>query len=74
MTPEQLARAAEPFYTTKPDNHGNGLGLSMVYGFSKQLGGDLEIESELGVGTEVRIVLPRAEAQTDHQIDHAGVA
>ena len=74
MTPEQLARAAEPFYTTKRDNHGNGLGLSMVYGFSKQLGGDLEIESKLDVGTEVRIVLPRAEAAEAADVEQAGVA
>ena len=50
----------EPFYTTKDEAHGSGLGLSMVYGFSKQLGGDLEIDSEIGVGTEVRIILPLA--------------
>ena len=62
MTKEQASRAVEPFYTTKDDMQGNGLGLSMVYGFSKQLGGDLEIDSEIGVGTRVRIVLPLADA------------
>ena len=60
MSEEQIKRAVEPFYTTKDEAHGSGLGLSMVYGFSKQLGGDLEIDSEIGVGTEVRIILPLA--------------
>ena len=60
MNAEQKLRAVEPFYTTKQDRHGSGLGLSMVYGFSKQLGGDLEIDSELGRGTTVRVVLPIA--------------
>lgn len=60
MSDEQIDRAVEPFYTTKQDAHGNGLGLSMVYGFSKQIGGDLEIESEPGVGTTVRLILPLA--------------
>lgn len=60
MTTEQVSRAVEPFYTTKTESHGNGLGLSMVYGFSKQIGGDLEIESEPDVGTQIRIVLPLA--------------
>ena len=61
MTPEQIERAVEPFYTTKPEQ-GNGLGLSMVYGFSKQLGGDLEIDSVLGQGTTISVVLPLAQA------------
>jgi signal transduction histidine kinase len=60
MSTEEVARAVEPFYTTKSELQGNGLGLSMVYGFSRQLGGDLEIDSQPGVGTEVRIVLPLA--------------
>ena len=61
MTSEQIEHAVEPFFTTKPEQ-GNGLGLSMVYGFSKQLGGDLEIKSEVGQGTRVAIVLPLASA------------
>lgn len=67
MTAEQLEHAVEPFYTTKNDNQGNGLGLSMVYGFSKQSGGDLEIESVPGKGTTVRLVLPlkQVERETD---------
>lgn len=60
MTPEQIDRAVEPFYTTKQEAHGTGLGLSMVYGFSKQIGGDLEIESVPDVGTTMRLILPLA--------------
>ena len=59
MTAEQLEHAIEPFYTTKQDNQGNGLGLSMVYGFSKQSGGDLVIESQPDRGTIVRLLIPR---------------
>lgn len=58
MNEEQIQRAVEPFYTTKRESQGNGLGLSMVYGFSKQVGGDLEIHSSPGEGTEVSILLP----------------
>lgn len=60
MTPDQVERAAEPFYTTKSETQGNGLGLSMVYGFTKQIGGDIEIESEVDVGTAIRMVIPLA--------------
>jgi signal transduction histidine kinase/ActR/RegA family two-component response regulator len=60
MTPEVLARAFEPFYTTKDVGKGSGLGLSMVYGFAKQSGGDVHIESAPGLGTCVTIYLPRS--------------
>jgi PAS domain S-box-containing protein len=60
MQPEVLARAVDPFFTTKPPGQGTGLGLSMIYGFAKQSGGQLRIESELGRGTTVRLYLPRA--------------
>ena len=60
MAPEVKARAIEPFFTTKPAGVGSGLGLSMVYGFAKQTGGDLRIYSELGQGTTVIIYLPEA--------------
>jgi len=61
MSPEILARAAEPFFTTKPAGRGTGLGLSMVYGFVKQSGGHMTIDSEVGRGTTVRLYLPRAD-------------
>jgi len=62
MAPETLARAMEPFFTTKEAGRGSGLGLSMVYGFAKQSGGDLRIDSALGYGTRVELFLPAARA------------
>jgi signal transduction histidine kinase/ActR/RegA family two-component response regulator len=59
MSPDVLARAFDPFYTTKSTGKGTGLGLSQVYGFVKQSGGHVKLESELGKGTTVRIYLPR---------------
>ncbi len=60
MPKETLQRAFEPFFTTKDVGEGSGLGLSMVYGFARQSGGTVTIESELGKGTTVRILLPAA--------------
>jgi PAS domain S-box-containing protein len=60
MAPETVARAVEPFFTTKDVGSGSGLGLSMVYGFVKQSGGGMAIESAPGEGTRVTLFLPRA--------------
>ncbi|NVZ38194.1 response regulator [Pseudomonas sp. 21615526] len=59
MSPTILARAFEPFFTTKPNGHGTGLGLSMVFGFVRQSGGHVEVESVEGSGTVVQMYFPR---------------
>ncbi len=61
MTPDVLAHAFDPFYTTKGVGEGSGLGLSMVFGFTKQSGGHIEIESKIGTGTTVRVYLPEVD-------------
>ena len=60
MAPDVLARALDPFFTTKEAGKGSGLGLSMVYGFVKQSGGHMAIDSQLGYGTRVELYLPAA--------------
>jgi two-component system NtrC family sensor kinase len=60
MRPEVLARAFEPYFTTKEVGLGSGLGLSQVYGFAKQSGGGAAIESTVGRGTSITLFLPRA--------------
>src|SRR5262249_11573915 len=59
MSTEVLARAFEPFFTSKGPGKGTGLGLSMVYGFARQSGGLASIRSEVGRGTVVTLLLPR---------------
>src|SRR5690606_9805493 len=63
MPPELQAKVFDPFFTTKEPGKGSGLGLSMVYGFVKQSGGQVRLYSEVGVGTVFRLVLPRSAAQ-----------
>ena len=58
MTPETKRRASEPFYSARPNGDGTGLGLSMVYGFVAQSGGSMQIESELGAGTQIILRFP----------------
>jgi PAS domain S-box-containing protein len=58
MSAEVLARAVEPFFTTKPVGHGTGLGLSQLYGFARQSGGFLTLDSREGQGTRVTLHLP----------------
>jgi CheY-like chemotaxis protein len=57
-----VERVTEPFFTTKEPGQGTGLGLSMIYGLTKQSGGHLNISSEVGVGTTVSLFFPRVEA------------
>ena len=64
MPPDVVARAFDPFFTTKPLGQGTGLGLSMIYGFAKQSGGQVRIHSQLGAGTTVALYLPRHDGET----------
>jgi PAS domain S-box-containing protein len=71
MSPEVIARAFDPFFTTKPTGRGTGLGLSMIYGFAKQSGGQVQIRSEIGRGTTMRIYLPRFTGPAEHRKEQA---
>ena len=64
MTADVLERAFDPFFSTKPQGQGTGLGLSMVYGFARQSGGQLRIHSSPGKGTTVKLYLPVAPSDT----------
>jgi PAS domain S-box-containing protein len=64
IAPDILGKIFDPFFTTKPVGKGTGLGLSQVHGFAHQAGGTVMVESELGQGTKVTILLPRQQADT----------
>ena len=75
MTPDIIARAFDPFFTTKPLGQGTGLGLSMIYGFVRQSGGQVRIASGPGEGTTMCLELPRhhgAMQEADGLADLAG--
>ena len=74
MTAELMEHVFEPFFTTKPPGQGTGLGLSQVYGFVRQSGGTVRLESKPGRGTTVRLLLPKADGSpVDHRDNPAGV-
>jgi nitrogen-specific signal transduction histidine kinase/ActR/RegA family two-component response regulator len=75
MAPEILQHAFEPFFTTKPQGKGTGLGLAQLYGFARQSGGCVRLDSEEGCGTSVTLYLPAtaAEAQTARSVPAEGL-
>jgi len=74
MTPEVARRAFDPFFTTKPIGMGTGLGLSMIYGFVQQSGGQARIYSEVGQGATVCLYLPRHHGETASEDAEAELA
>jgi putative addiction module CopG family antidote len=68
MPPEIIDKVFEPFFSTKAEGKGSGLGLSMVYGFVKQSGGHVKIYSEIGHGTTIKLYLPRAVESEDVEV------
>ncbi|WP_200646782.1 ATP-binding protein, partial [Methylobacterium ajmalii] len=74
MTPEVIARVFEPFFTTKPIGEGTGLGLSMIYGFAQQSGGQVRIASAPGEGTTVSLYLPRHDGPAPADAEATAIA
>lgn len=74
MPPDVLSKVFEPFFTTKDVGKGSGLGLSMVYGFIKQSGGAITIDSEVGRGTVVNLYLPRSDQKVEAGANYPGAA
>jgi PAS domain S-box-containing protein len=69
MAPELLEKVFQPFFTTKAAGKGSGLGLSMVYGFIKQSGGHIQVYSEVGHGTSIKMYIPRRMRPGEVEID-----
>ncbi|HYI38873.1 MAG TPA: ATP-binding protein [Allosphingosinicella sp.] len=65
MPPEVLERVFEPFFTTKPVGKGTGLGLSQIFGFARESGGDVVVESAVGIGSTVSLYLPRSTREVE---------
>lgn len=74
MAPDVISKAFDPFFTTKPLGQGTGLGLSMIYGFTRQSDGQVRIYSEMGKGTTMRLYLPRYPGKVEEADELPAVA